>query len=253
MFIDTHAHLDAREFDADRAAVMQQAVDAGVDAIITVGEDLASSSTAVALAAQYSAVYAAVGFHPHRAASLTSDALDELRQLARQPKVVAIGEIGLDWVRLYAPRQAQLEAFAAQLALANELSLPVIVHNRQAGADVMSLVSGSKGGVLHAFSGDLALAHEAISAGFYISFGGPLTYKSNSSGREVARQVPTECLLIETDAPALPPVAWRGRRNEPAYVALVAECLAGLRGVSLAEMATLTADNARDLFRLPRL
>jgi len=258
MFVDTNAHLDARELDADRAAVIQRATDAGVEAIITVVENLESSRAAVSLAAQHSVVYAAVGVHPHHASSLTADALAELRQLARQPKVVAIGEIGLDWVRTYAPRQVQLAAFAAQLALADELGLPVIIHNRQAGSDIVSLIADHgpavmtrRRGVMHAFSGDLALAGEAIAAGFHISFGGALTYRGNALAREVARQVPTEWLLIETDAPVLPPVPWRGRRNEPAYVTLVAECLATVRAVAVAEVAAITANNARVLFGLP--
>jgi TatD DNase family protein len=198
-------------------------------------------------------VYAAVGIHPHEAVAATPEAMDELRLLARQTKVVAIGETGLDWHRNLAPRQAQIAAFSAHLAVAAELDLPVIIHSREADADVLAVwrtVPGGRG-VLHAFSGDSAMAEAALAEGLYIAFGGPLTYKNAEAKRAIARQIPLDRLLIETDCPLLPPVPWRGRRNEPAYVALVNEALAHVLGRPAQDMGAQATRNAQALFKLP--
>ena len=221
--------------------------------MITVGVDIVTSRAALALAATYQSVYAAVGVHPHEAESLTPAVLDELRRMCLHPKVVAIGETGLDWYRNLSPRQAQLDAFAAHLALAIELDLPVIVHNRDADDDVRRVLRSAPGvrGVLHAFSSGVAMAEDVLAGGFYVSLAGPITYKNAETTRAVARQTPLDRLLIETDCPYLPPVPWRGQRNEPAYVTLVAEALARGRDVTLADMAVATTHNARTLFRLP--
>ena len=249
---DTHAHLDFPQFDDDREEVIARALAAGVGIIINVGTDLASSRRAVTLAEAYPQIYAAVGVHPHDAKTLTDEALAELGELARHPKVVAIGEIGLDFYRDLSPRNVQREAFERQLALAQELGKPVIIHDREAHAEVMAILRRWPGlrGVLHCFSGDLDMAHEAIEMGFYISVAGPVTFKNARRLPEIVRQLPLERLLIETDCPYLAPHPYRGRRNEPAYVRLVAQKVAELKGMSLERVARVTTANARQLFGL---
>ncbi len=252
MLIDTHTHVQDAAFAEDRAQVIQRARDAGVQ-MICVGVDLATSRAAVALAASCPDVYAAVGVHPHEATSLTPETLGELRRLCLYPGVVAIGETGLDWYRHLAPRDEQMAAFAAHLALAADVDLPVIVHNREADDDVLRIwrtVPGVRG-VMHAFSSGTAMAHAAVAAGLYISFGGSLVYKNAAQTRQAAQDTPLDRLLIETDCPYLPPVPWRGQRIEPAYVALVAEALAHVRSLPVADVATVTTRNAQALFRLP--
>lgn len=253
--IDSHAHLDDEAFAGDRAAVIERAGTAGVQAMVAPGIDLASSGACLRLAAQTPAVFAAVGVHPHQATSLAPGALDALREMAGQPKVVAIGEIGLDWYRNLSPRQAQIDACAAQIDLAAELGLPIIVHDREAHRETLEMLARAAragvGGVLHAFSGNGELARQALDAGFYISFGGPLTYKNAHNLRQVARIIPLERVLLETDCPYLPPVPHRGERNEPAYVGLVAQTLAAVTERPLAEVDRTTSLNAARLFKLP--
>jgi TatD DNase family protein len=277
--IDTHTHLDFPHFDSDREHVIERAANAGVRAIVNVGADLASSQAAVALAEAYPQVYAAVGVHPHDAKTLTGEMLEELRALASHPKVVAIGEIGLDFYRDLSPRDKQRQAFKQQLALAHEVGKPVVIHDRDAHAEVMatlrrwacpevppeldegrsrrvedshppSAISHQPMGVLHCFSGDLAMAQEAIELGFYISIAGPVTFKNARRLRELVRQLPLEKLLVETDCPYLTPHPHRGKRNEPAYVKLVAQEVARIKGLSLEEVARIISDNARALFAL---
>jgi TatD DNase family protein len=269
MFLtDTHTHLDFPQFDNDRERVIERASTAGVKAIINVGADLASSQAAVVLAEVYPQVYAAVGVHPHDAKTLTKEVLEELRVLASHPKVVAIGEIGLDFYRDLSPRDKQRQAFRQQLALAREVGKPVIIHDREAHTEVMGIlrhwacperrsaygrrVEGSykSVGVLHCFSGDLAMAQESIELGFYISIAGPVTFKNARRLRELVRQLPLEKLLIETDCPYLTPHPHRGKRNEPAYVRLVAQEVARAKGLALADVACTTSDNAHSLFGL---
>ncbi len=252
MLIDTHAHVQDAAFDEDRADVLARAAEAGV-VIITVGIDIVSSRAAVALAATHAGVYAAVGVHPHESESLTPAVIDELRRLCLHPKVVAVGETGLDFYRNLSPRQAQFDAFAAHLALAAEVDLPVIVHNRDADEDVLRVWRSVRGvsGVMHAFSSGMAMAEAVLAEGLYISLGGPLTYKNAETTRSVARQAPLDRLLIETDCPYLPPVPWRGQRNEPAHVTLVAEALAREHCLTLADVALATTRNALTLYKLP--
>ena len=253
MFLtDTHAHLDFPQFDGDREEVIARALAAGVGSIINVGADLASSRRAVALAEAHPQIYAAVGVHPHDAKTLTDEVLKELRELAQHPKVIAIGEIGLDFYRDLSPRDEQQRAFERQLALASELGKPVIIHDRQAHAEVLAILRRWPGlrGVLHCFSGDLDMAHEAIEMGFYISVGGPVTFKNARRLPEIVRQLPLERLLVETDCPYLAPHPYRGKRNEPAYVRLVAQKVAELKGVPLERVARVTTANARQLFGL---
>ena len=257
MFLtDTHTHLDFPHFDGDREQVIGQALAAGVGAIVDIGTDLASSQAAVALAEAYPQIYAAVGVHPHDAKTLTEETLEELGVLALHPKVVAIGEIGLDFFRDLSPRDKQRQAFQQQLALASEVGKPVIIHDRDAHSEVMAILrrwiegGHQPAGVLHCFSGDLAMAQEAIELGFYISIAGPVTFKNARRLRELVRQLPLEKLLVETDCPYLTPHPHRGKRNEPAYVKLVAQEVARIKEMSLEEIARITSNNAQALFAL---
>jgi TatD DNase family protein len=256
LLIDTHTHLDFPQFDGDRERVIERAVSAGVGAMVNVGADLASSQAAVALAEAYPQIYTAVGVHPHDAKTLTEEVLEELRALASHPKVVAIGEIGLDFYRDLSPRDKQRQAFQQQLALASKTGKPVIIHDRQAHEEVMAIlrrwVEGSyrPSGVLHCFSGDLAMAQEAIELGFYISIAGPVTFGNARRLRDLVRQLPLEKLLVETDCPYLTPHPHRGKRNEPAYVKFVAQEVARIKGLSVEEVARITSDNAQTLFAL---
>ena len=258
MFLtDTHTHLDFPHFDGDRERVIERAATAGVRAIVDVGTDQASSQAAVALAEAYPQIYAAVGVHPHDAKTVTKEVLEKLGALASHPKVVAIGEIGLDFYRDLSPRDKQRQAFQQQLALASEIGKPVIIHDRDAHSEVMAILrrwiegGHQPAGVLHCFSGDLTMAQEAIELGFYISIAGPVTFKNARSLRELVRQLPVEKLLVETDCPYLTPHPHRGKkRNEPAYVKFVAQEVARVKGLSLEEVARVTSDNAQALFAL---
>jgi len=253
MPIDSHAHLEMEPFDADRDAVLGRAAAAGLTAIITVGTTIPDCQKAAALARLHPQVYAAVGIHPHEVKGINSKTYDALRALARQEKVIAIGEIGLDFFYDLSPREVQLRRFVEQLDLALELDLPVIIHDREAHAETLRILQQRKGrlrGVLHCFSGDAEMARECLELGFYLSVAGPVTYKKADQLREVAREIPAERLLIETDAPYLAPQRWRGKRNEPAYVVETARCLAQIRGVSAQELERLTAENTRRLFCL---
>jgi TatD DNase family protein len=253
MSIDTHAHLEMEAFDRDREQVLKRAVKAGLTAIITVGTTLADCKKAVALAGRYPPLYAAVGIHPHEVKGIDSGTYDALRLLAHRDKVVAVGEIGLDFFYDHSPREVQLRRFAEQLDLAEELDMPVIIHDRDAHKETLEILRPRKGrlrGVLHCFSGDWAMARECLDMGFHLSVAGPVTYRKADRLREVAREMPLERLLIETDAPYLAPQPHRGKRNEPAYVVETAGCLAEIRGLSVGELNRLTAANARRLFRI---
>jgi TatD DNase family protein len=253
MSIDTHAHLEMEAFDSDREEVLKRAAEAGLTAIVTVGTTLTDCEKAVALARRYPPVYAAVGIHPHEVKGIDAETYDALRVLARQDKVVAIGEIGLDFFYNLSPQEVQLRRFAEQLDLAEELDMPVIIHDREAHAETLRILRLRKGrlrGVLHCFSGDQTMARECLEVGFYLSVAGPVTYRKADQLREVARNVPLDRLLIETDAPYLAPQLHRGKRNEPAYVVETAGCLAEIRGLPVGELIRLTAANARRLFRI---
>jgi TatD DNase family protein len=247
--IDSHAHLDFSQFDADRDTVVERARGAGLVAILNVGADLPSSRAAVALADTYDFIYAAVGVHPHDAATVTPAVLDELRALARHLKVVAVGEIGLDYYRDLSPRPAQRRAFADQLTLAAELHLPVVVHSREAHDDVLAALQGWGGsGVLHSYSAGPERLEEVLGLGLSIGISGPVTFRKADQLRAVAAAVPLERLLVETDCPYLTPVPYRGKRNEPAYVRYVVEAVARARGMPAEAVAQATAANARRLF-----
>jgi TatD DNase family protein len=252
-FIDTHAHLDDPRLACDLEACLERARAAGVLTIITVGTDLASSEAALALASCHTQVYAAVGIHPHEAASVEPADLRRLSDVARGPKVVAVGETGLDFHRDLAPRPVAEAAFRQHLELALSADLPVIIHSRQAHdavLDVLESLPLRPTGVLHSFDGPLATARRALDLGLCISFTGVLTYPNAEGLRQVARQLPLDRILLETDCPYLAPQPYRGKRNEPAYVVAVAETLARLHGLPLADVARITSDSARRLFRL---
>lgn len=255
--IDTHAHIDGRDFIPDFSAMLGRAAEAGLSHIITVGADLESSRAAVGLAQQYDHIFAAVGIHPHDAVRVTEKCYEVVREMAAgNRKVVAVGEIGLDFYRDRSPRDDQELVFRRFLRLARELSLPVIVHDRDAHQRVMAILREEKaaeiGGVLHCFSGDLRMARECVEMGFYISIPGTVTYSSNEQLREVVRGIKIERLLLETDCPYLSPVPHRGKRNEPSYVRITAEKVAELKGLSLEDVGRITSLNAKRLFGFDR-
>lgn len=249
--IDSHCHLDfIREAPQ---AVLGRAAKAGVHLIVNPGASLDSSRAAVALAERFEEVYATVGVHPHDAKDLDDQVLRELRALAQHPKVIAIGEVGLDYYRNLSPRDVQRRAFERQLELAAELGLPVVVHDRDAHEHVMSALrrwvsGGERRGVLHAFSGDVTLARKATRLGFYLGIAGPVTFKNAGRLHEVVRQVDLDWLLVETDAPYMTPEPYRGKRNEPAYVRFTAEAIARLRGEDVETVARRTTQNVHRLF-----
>lgn len=253
MIFDTHAHLDDRAFDTDRAALLSQLPDLGLALVMNPGCSLASSRAAAALAENYDYVYAAVGSHPDAADEVTEDVLEQYRQLARQcPKVRAIGEIGLDYHYEDIPREVQQRAFRAQMALARELELPVIVHEREAHEDGMRIVEEfpQVTGVFHCYSGSLEMAKVLIRRGWYIGFGGVLTFKNARKAVEAASQIPLDRLVLETDCPYMSPEPFRGRRNDPGRLHLVAERLAQLRGLSAEEIENITLENGKRLYRI---
>lgn len=262
ILIDTHAHLDDKRFDTDRDRVFERAMAADVRTIITVGTDLESSRRSVELASHLGgdssqrrpAIWATVGVHPHDASQLNTDVLAELDRLARDRHVVAIGEIGLDLYRNLSPQATQETAFVEQLQLSRRLNKPVVIHDRDAHAQTLSLirqVGKDWQGVLHCYSGDEEMARQVISMGFFISLAGPLTFENARRLQEIARLVPLERLLIETDCPYLAPQPHRGQRNEPAYVRQVAAKLADIKGMSLTHVADATTANASKLFGFP--
>ena len=255
MLVDSHAHVQARQFDPDRAQVIEAAFAAGIGQIVVPGTDLESSRQAVALATSYPGrVFAAVGTHPHDADTLTDAVLAAQRELARSPGVVAIGEIGLDYYRNLSPQEAQRRALVAQFELARALDLPIILHNRDSHPDMIAHLRAhgrELRGVFHCFIGDQVMARDALDLGFYLSFAGPVTYPKNAELAQVAAWAPLDRILVETDSPYLTPQPFRGRRNEPRNVALVAEHIARLRGIPLDALAYATTHNAMTLFRLP--
>ncbi|MGB9886942.1 MAG: TatD family hydrolase [Moorellales bacterium] len=257
MLVDSHAHLDDPRFRADLAAVIERARAAGVRWIVTVGTDLSSSRQAVALAHRYPEIVAAVGFHPHEARHFQEQDLEELAALATDSRVVAIGEIGLDYHYNYSPPEVQRRVFERHLELAERLGLPVIVHDREAHRDAEELLvrqGPSRRGVVHCFSGDRAMAERLLDQGYYLSLAGPVTFpRAKEHFRRVLAVVPTDRLLVETDSPYLSPVPYRGQRNEPARVALVAAGVAELLGLSPEELIRRTGEASANLFSLSRL
>jgi TatD DNase family protein len=251
--IDSHAHLSFKQFRKDLPEVLRRAREAGLTAMVNVGCDLASSEAGVRLAREHADVYAAVGIHPHDAKTVDAAALSRLEELAEDPKVVAVGEMGLDYYRDLSPRHLQEQAFRDQIALARKKGLPVVIHDRDAHAKVMQILKEEQvsRGVLHCFSGDVNMAKQAVGLGLYLSFAGPITY-DGAKAREVISKVPVDRILIETDCPYLAPVPFRGKRNEPAYVRYVLEQVAESLGLSSDDAGRLTERNTRMLFGLPQ-
>ena len=252
MFIDSHAHIQLSQFNRDRDAVLKRAEKAAVTNILVIGFDVETSLGAVELAEKHSHICATVGMHPHDAKDLTPDVLKTFRELAAHPKVIALGEMGLDYYRDLSPRPVQKAAFEEQLDLAEELQMPIIIHNRDAYMDILPILEARQGriqGILHCFTGDVELMHRGLAIGFHIGIGGIVTYKNAADVRAVAREVPEDRLLIETDCPWLAPQFRRGKRNEPAYVRAVAEKIAELRDTSIETIGKITTENFRTVFK----
>lgn len=247
---DTHAHLDDRRYDGDRSEVISSLPHEGVALVCNIGADLEGSRAAIALAQQYPFVYASVGVHPYDAEEMTEADLEELRQLAASPKVVALGEIGLDYHWEECRREEQKYWFSRQMELAGELDLPVIIHDRDAHADTLSVLRQfpKVKGIMHCYSGSAEMAKEVLELGYYISFSGTVTYKNARKVAEAALIVPDDRILIETDSPYLSPDGYRGKRNEPKRVEVTCRKLAELRGVSFEEMAALTMENGKRIY-----
>ncbi|MCK4423715.1 MAG: YchF/TatD family DNA exonuclease, partial [Candidatus Omnitrophica bacterium] len=268
MFIDTHCHLDFKEFDPDREQVIKGFKDNGIDCIINPGSDLEASCRAAALAQKHESIYAGVGIHPHHAGEVNSDTLAELKNLAQaNNKVVAIGEVGLDYFRNLAPRDIQQDVFRKFIDLAFVLDLPLIIHDRDAHDDILKILKEKAAelsqqpvesrretadlrGVVHCFSGDEILAAEFLKLGFYISFTGNITFKKAEDLRKVVAVVPVERMLLETDAPFLTPQKFRGQRNEPRLIKYIAEEIARIKGLSIKDIARITSLNVKNLFSI---
>ncbi len=252
--IDTHCHLNFDAFDTDRNEVVARAAAVGVTRLIIPAVDLETSRQAIQLADQFKGVYAAIGIHPNSTADFSMSDIEALRHLLPHPKVVAIGEIGLDYHWKDSPPDKQKEAFLAQLALANEVNLPIIIHNREAHDDVLSMVEAwnpvnkERVGVLHSSSAPLEYAQRALAKGFYLGFTGPVTYKKAEETRHIASLIPLNRILVETDAPFLTPEPYRGKRNSPEYIPYIVERLAAVRGITNDEMAQASTENALRLF-----
>jgi TatD DNase family protein len=253
--VDTHAHLDQPEFDEDRAAVIERAKQAGVETMLAVGITAASSAACVELAEKHEGVFAAVGIQPNYCGQAAEGDWQRVLELVERPRVVALGETGLDRYWDYSPFDAQQDYFDRHLRLSQQRGLPFIVHTRDSDADVLAMLRearqrGPLTGVMHSFTGGTQTAAECIELGLYISFAGMVTFKKSTDLRAVAKAVPDDRMLIETDSPYLSPHPLRGRRNEPAHLVHTAACLAAERGMSLQDFAALTTANARRLFRL---
>jgi TatD DNase family protein len=256
MLIDTHTHLDMPEFAADLPQVIQRAREAGVSRIMTVGIDPASCRKAIEIAETYPDIFAILGVHPHDAAQVNDKDLDRLTALARHEKVKAWGEIGLDFFRNLSPPAIQQEIFRRQITIAKELKLPLVIHSRSATQETIACLreerAGEVGGVIHCFSGDAKAARLYLEMGFVISIPGVVTFNKAQGLREVVKGLPADALMLETDAPFLAPVPHRGKRNEPAYVRLVAEAIAEIRGEDISELAAQTTGNACRVFNLDK-
>jgi TatD DNase family protein len=251
--IDTHCHVDSEQFDSDREAVIERALAAGVERMMAIGtgEGPPDLEAAIRLADRYPFIYATIGVHPHDASKGNEETFDRLHELARHPKVLAIGEIGLDYHYDFSPRDVQRETFEQQLALAHETGKPIVIHTREAWGDTLDMLRSywQGEGIMHCFTGDQTQAREALDLGFYLAFGGVLTFPRAESLREAARMAPADRILVETDCPYLAPVPHRGKRNEPAFVMETVRRLAEVRGVTPEEIAETTTENWERLCR----
>lgn len=254
MYFETHAHLDDQRFAGEQKEVIERALRAGVKLILNIGCSAPQTWYNEALLQEHDFIYAAVGVHPHEAAALTPANREHLLELSQKPKVVAIGEVGLDYHYDFAPRSTQQQVLREMIVLARERQIPLIIHCREAYADTLRILKEEKaaevGGVFHCFSGNWVQAQELMQLGFHLALGGVVTFPKAVKAVEVARKIPLEYLLLETDCPYLAPVPYRGQRNEPAYVVKVAEKVAELRGITVQEVAQATWDNGRRLFKI---
>lgn len=254
MLFDTHAHLNLPQFADDLDDVIERAKRAGVSEIVVVGFDEKTIERALELVDRYSCLYAAIGYHPIDAIEMKDEHLSMLERLSSHPKVVALGEMGLDYHWDKSPKDVQKDVFRKQIRLAKKVNMPIIIHNRNADDDVIQILEEERadtvGGIMHCFSGDVEMAKRCLEMNFYISLGGPVTFKNAHVPKEVAAYVPLDRLLIETDCPYLAPHPHRGKRNEPAYVKLVAETIAEIKGIDLDELAAITTANAKKIFRI---
>ncbi|WHY97725.1 TatD family hydrolase [Peribacillus simplex] len=252
MLFDTHVHVNAEQFNEDLEDVIDRAKEAGVNNMVVVGFDRPTIKRAMELIEAYDFMYAAVGWHPVDAIDMTEEDLQWIEELSNHPKVVAIGEMGLDYHWDKSPKDVQMEVFRKQIRLAKKVGLPIIIHNREATADIVNILKEEEasmvGGIMHCFSGSAETALECINMNFYISLGGPVTFKNAKKPKEVAKAVPLDRLLIETDCPYLAPHPYRGKRNEPSYVKLVAEQIAEIKQLTLEEVSQATTENAKKLF-----
>ncbi|WP_285769305.1 TatD family hydrolase [Peribacillus sp. SI8-4] len=252
MLFDTHVHVNAEQFNEDLEEVIARAKEAGVMNMVVVGFDRPTIKRAMELVETHDFMYAAVGWHPVDAIDMTEDDLQWIEELSNHPKVVAIGEMGLDYHWDKSPKDVQKEVFRKQIRLAKKVRLPIIIHNREATADIVSILkeeeASSVGGIMHCFSGSAETALECVDMNFHISLGGPVTFKNAKKPKEVAAAVPLDRLLIETDCPYLAPHPFRGKRNEPSYVKLVAEQIAEIKQLSIEEISKATTENAKKLF-----
>ncbi len=252
MLFDTHVHLNADQFSDDLNEVIDRAKMEGVQYMVVVGFDRPTIIKAMELIEEYDFIYASIGWHPVDAIDMRDEDLDWIEELAKHPKVVAIGEMGLDYYWDKSPKEVQQEVFRKQIQLAKKLKLPIVIHNREATADIVTILkeenAAEVGGIMHCFSGSVEVAKECVDMNFYISLGGPVTFKNAKKPKEVAQEIPLNKLLIETDCPYLAPHPYRGKRNEPSYVKLVAEQIAELKGLSFEEVSQVTTENAKILF-----
>ncbi|NOU76590.1 YchF/TatD family DNA exonuclease [Paenibacillus sp. LMG 31458] len=254
MLTDSHTHLNAEQFNEDQDEVIQRALDAGVTRIVNVGFNRETIPSSIALAERYDFIYSTVGWHPVDAIDMMPGDLEWIEELCKHEKVVAIGEIGLDYYWDKSPKDIQQRVFREQIRLARKLEMPIVIHNRDAHQDILHILKEEKaeevGGIMHCFSGSWETAKQCLDMNFHISFGGPVTFKNAKQPKEVLAQVPLDRLLIETDAPYLTPHPFRGKRNETGYVRLVAETAAEIRGMTLEEIAEITTNNAIRLLGL---
>lgn len=252
MLFDTHVHLNAEQFSEDLDEVIDRAKAEGVDYMVVVGFDRPTIIKAMELVEEYEFIYASIGWHPVDAIDMREEDLLWIEELAKHPKVVAIGEMGLDYYWDKSPKEIQQEVFRKQIQLAKKVKLPIVIHNREATADIITILkeenAAEVGGIMHCFSGSVEVAKECVDMNFYISLGGPVTFKNAKKPKEVAQEIPLDKLLIETDCPYLAPHPHRGKRNEPSYVKLVAEQIAELKDMSYEEVSTVTTENAKKLF-----
>jgi TatD DNase family protein len=252
MLFDTHAHLNDEQYNEDLQEVIERAQNEGVSHMVVVGFDRTTIQRAMELADKYDFIYACVGWHPVDAIDMTDEDLQWIEELTAHPKVVALGEMGLDYHWDKSPKDIQKQVFRKQIKLAKKVKLPIVIHNREATADIIDILKEEAaeevGGIMHCFSGSPEVAKECVKMNFYISLGGPVTFKNAKKPKEVAAEIPLDKLLIETDCPYLAPHPYRGKRNEPSYVKLVAEQIAEIKGITFDEVAEVTSQNAKKIF-----